>query len=247
MSATQRGVWCTARRRRSGGLEFAQAAMRGVGSVRASPNSSKGSRGASAAQRSGADLPVPRGSMSTMSRLRRTPLSMPAKRCERGGGLAGSAREHEQRIGLGAQRVRGQHRDRDGDLSAAWRRAIFRHLDAGAARGGRELRQAAIGELDARVSRSGRRTRRARRRTRVQAAHRACKIRRNVAEAVRACVDGSRPTAGAWAPALDTDCLDVPRWTRRVADSYTAASHRIGMTCRTTASSPASSRIFAIG
>ena len=41
--------------------------------------SSKASRGARAAQRNGADLPVPRGSISTMSRLRRTPPSAPAR------------------------------------------------------------------------------------------------------------------------------------------------------------------------
>ena len=70
------------------------------------------------------------------------------QRCERCGSLAGSSREHEQRIGFGAKRIRRQHRDRDGNLLAGWLRAIFRNLDAGTAGGAGELRQAAIGEFD---------------------------------------------------------------------------------------------------
>ena len=62
--------------------------------------------------------------------------------------LTGSAGEHEQGVGIGAERVGGQHRNGQRKLAASGLGAVLGHLDGGALRGRRELGQAALVHCD---------------------------------------------------------------------------------------------------
>ncbi len=110
--------------------------------------SAASSSGTNAAQASGALRPVPRWSISTTSRVRRTSTSRDANERERGCRLPRAAGEDHERIRLRRQRVRGQHGDEERDAAPVRLAAVLGHLDRAAARRRRELGQPAFGELD---------------------------------------------------------------------------------------------------